>query len=199
MNGVDGTSLITALLARETAWGQITDAAPGLSAEQLLAAISSAFAGLGCEAHRQLRLEAIVRNVAALPSGLCRYDEMTAALTVRDVPTPPEVLKRIYKADYHDIEHVPAILVLIGKLRDAVTRYGQRGVRIMNCEAGVFAQRAYVACAALSLGCGAVLGFDSAALSRTLGLDQALEVPLLLFFVGARRPRALAFDFRLCD
>jgi nitroreductase len=67
----------------------------------------------------------------------------------------------------------------------------------MNAEGGIFAQRVYLACAALSLGCGAVLGFDAAALGVTLGLDSEIEVPLLVLLVGSRRPRALSFDFRL--
>jgi len=62
----------------------------------------------------------------------------------------------------------------------------KRGIRLMNAEAGIFADRAYLACAALSLGCGAILGFNAAAIGAALQLDSQQEVPLLLLVVGHR-------------
>jgi SagB-type dehydrogenase family enzyme len=204
-SGIVGTNLTAALLTRETPWGQITDRQPVLGAQQLLAAVSFAFGGLACATDPPvssqglplLRLEAVIRRVDGLSRGLWRYDEATCRLMPKGADAPAQVLRRIYTARFHNLDLVPAVLVLVGKLGDAVARFGQRGIRIMNCEAGVFAQRAYLACAALSLGCGAVLGFNRTNLGDALRLDSATEVPLLMIFVGPRRPRTLAFDFRL--
>lgn len=192
-SAISRTNLAAALLNRETSWGQIIDRQPALEAGQLSAALSFAMGG----GLSLLRLEAVIGRVDGLSRGLWHYDEATGQLVPKGAAAPAQVFRRIYTARFHNLDLVPAVLVLIGKLADAVARFGQRGIRIMNCEAGMFAQRVYLACAATSLGCGAVLGFNRTNLSEALRLDSATEVPLLMVFIGPRRPRAYAFDFRL--
>jgi SagB-type dehydrogenase family enzyme len=200
-----GANLIETFLNRETCWGQTVDQSPAFRVDQLLTTIAFGFSSVAYAADVYssarglplLHVDVLVRNVEGLPAGVYRHDATSGKLTVRRTGLPDDLFRRIYRAKEHNTEQMPVALVLTGKLRDAIDHFGQRGIRVMNAEAGMFAQRAYLACSALSLGCGAVLGFDGVALSAALGLDTAKEVPLLLIFVGARRPRTTAFDFRL--
>jgi len=201
---ISGRYLVPALLSRETAWGQITDRLPDLSLEKLLAVIvfacsAGAYATDFCGRAGQLpllRAEVLVRRVTGLPPGLYRYDSVSAELVDHRGPSYEQILRKSFPR-HHDIDHVPVVVLLVGKLREVVDTFGQRGIRAMNAEAGIFAQRAYLACAASSLGCGAVLGFDASVVAAALKLDWRTEVPLLAILMGPRKPRAVAFDFQL--
>jgi len=65
----------------------------------------------------------------------------------------------------------------------------------MNAEAGILAQRAYIAASAYSLGCGVLLGFDAHKVSNIVGLDESIESPLLLFLIGQKLSGTTKFDF----
>jgi SagB-type dehydrogenase family enzyme len=203
---LQGGELIPALLRRETPWGQITDRHPGMDLEQLVSVLEFAICAGAHAADIYggtpsslplLRADVFVRRVGGISAGLYRYDVQTSELLPERAWAADPFTERAYVGNHHNIEQVPAVLAVVGRLGEAVLRFGQRGVRIMNSEAGVFAHRTYLACAAWSLGCGAVLGFDAAALSVALGLDLAKDVPLLLILLGSRKVRASAFDFQL--
>ena len=51
--------------------------------------------------------------------------------------------------------------------------YGDRWYRMQNMEAGIIAQRLYLAAAAQNLGCRASLGFVTPAINKLLGLSDA--------------------------
>ena len=67
----------------------------------------------------------------------------------------------------------------------------------MNGEAGILAQRIYLASTAFSLGCGAVLGFDAQLMGQIVGADAKTVMPLLLVFIGHQTEGAVSYDFRL--
>ena len=201
-----GRDLVAALLKRETSWGQIIDKHPSLGFEQLAALVEFAVSGgehasdvyaVPPNALPLLRADVFVRRIDTASPGLYRFDERASRLIVQHATIADPFAGRACVGGHHNIEQVPAVLVVVGRLGEAVRRFGQRGVRVMNSEAGILAHRAYLACAALSLGCGAMLGFDAAAISAALGLNIAEDVPLLLILIGGRRSRAVAFDFQL--
>jgi nitroreductase len=97
----------------------------------------------------------------------------------------------------HNVDQVSAILVLTGRLDAVLSTMGARGIRVMNAEVGIAAQRAYMAAAAFSLGCGAALGFDSQRISAVLDANDDLEIPLLLIFIGQRSRALIGYDFTL--
>jgi SagB-type dehydrogenase family enzyme len=202
-----GADLVAAMLRRETSWGQIVSGPCALGYDDVEAIISFAFFGAAYAADvyasvrglSLLRVELFARGVDGLVPGRYRYDDSTAQLVFRPSGAVDTSAGHPYVSNHQNVDQAPVVLVLIGRLREAVHQLGQRGVRVMNAEAGMFASRVYLACAVWSLGCGAALGFDAAALNAILDLDIRDEVPLLVIPLGPRRPRAIAFDFQLAS
>lgn len=199
-----GRDLVAALLKRETTWGQITSGGPELDREILMALMVFAWSGSGYVADLYdaagrlplLRVEVFVRNVTGLAAGLYRYDGETAELVDNRGCSHEHILRHSF-AVHQNVDQVPVVVYLVGKFREVLDSLGQRGMRVMNAEAGIFTERTYLACAALSLGCGAVLGFDAGGIGTALNLDVKAEIPLLAILIGPRRPKAIAFDFQL--
>jgi nitroreductase len=75
--------------------------------------------------------------------------------------------------------------------------FGNRGYRALNVEVGLVAQSIYLTATALSIGCGAALGFDQSALTKALGLDGSDLRAQLALIVGHERPNRAGFDYSL--
>src|SRR4029077_19813792 len=145
-----------------------------------------------------LRIALIARNVKNMEQGVYDYGFADSQLSRRNDWASRSSAQPIYSMMNHNIDQVSAILVVVGRLDAILTTLGGRGIRVMNAEAGMAAQRAYLATAALSIGCGAALGFDAHRISEILDLDKNAEIPLLLIFVGHLCDKAFAYDFALC-
>jgi hypothetical protein len=61
----------------------------------------------------------------------------------------------------------------IANYQSGFAAYGDRWYRMQNMEAGMIAQRLYLAAAALNLGCRASLGFPVQGINRFLDLPDA--------------------------
>lgn len=144
-----------------------------------------------------LRIALISQNVMSLERGVYDYSFEDSRLTKRNQWLSSSSLQDIYTLTNQNIDQVAAVLVTIGRFEEVLNYLGGRGIRVMNAEAGIAAQRAYIATTALSLGCSAALGFDGCMVSEILGIDGNTEMPLLLIFIGHRCDEALAYDFAL--
>jgi SagB-type dehydrogenase family enzyme len=143
-----------------------------------------------------VRISLIVRNVEGLAEGVYNYGQSWSGLSLVDAARIPERLQSIYFLNNHNLHQVPVILIVVGKLEAALQTFGARGIRLLNAEAGILAQRAYLSSAELSLGCAAVLGFDAQQIRSIAAIDAA-EIPVLLIFIGRSTSKACAYDFRI--
>jgi SagB-type dehydrogenase family enzyme len=192
------------LANRETSWGRFRREPP-LDEEVLRQILGFVADGVhyntdvyGCRvALPTLRISVIAQSVSNLPRGVYDYDFSDSGLSPRKSLTLSASLQSLYLLTNHNVDQVSAVLLLVGRLDCVLKTFGARGIRVMNAETGIAAQRAYMAAAAFSLGCGAALGFDSHQVTELLDLDETLEVPLLLVFVGNQSKSAFAYDFSL--
>ena len=198
-------NLCSLLTHRETSWGRFRRE-PALGDELLRQVLG--FVAYGVQynsdlyqcrvALPSLRIALIAQYVTNLPQGVYDYGFSDSRLTLRKKWACQSSLQPIYFLPNHNLDQVAAVLVVVGRIGAALSTLGGRGIRVMNAEAGMAAQRAYIATAALSLGCGAALGFDAHQISEILALDNGVEIPLLLIFIGHQCETAFAYDFPLC-
>jgi SagB-type dehydrogenase family enzyme len=192
------------LVHRQTNWGMFRRE-PALKAEILERVLE--FVAYGAHynsdlymrrvALPSLRIALIAQNVANLQHGVYDYHFEIARLSRRNEWVSRLSMQSIYSLLNQNIDQVSAVLVLVGRLDAVLSTLGGRGIRVMNAEAGMAAQRAYLATAAFSLGCSAALGFDAHQVSKILGLDNGAEIPVLLIFIGHRCDEVFAYDFTL--
>jgi SagB-type dehydrogenase family enzyme len=197
--------LCSLLAHRETGWGRFR-CEPPLDDSVLKQVLGFVADGVhyssdlyGCRvALPTLRISVIAQSVANLPRGVYDYRFSDSQLSLRKSRAHETSLQSVYFLTNHNVDQVSAVLVVVGRIDPVLKTFGGRGIRVMNAETGMAAQRAYIAAAAFSLGCGAVLGFDSYQIGRLLDLDDTLEIPLLLIFIGHQSQAAAAYDFALC-
>jgi SagB-type dehydrogenase family enzyme len=202
---IAGMDLRSLLMHRETNWG-LFRREPALDGDVLKRVLEFIAYGVQYKsdlypyrvALPSLRIALIAQNVKSLERGVYDYRFADAQLSRRNDWASRSPAQPIYSMMNHNIDQVSAILVVIGRLDAILTTLGGRGIRLMNAEAGMAAQRAYIASSALSIGCGAALGFDAHRISEILHLDENAEIPLLLLFIGHRCNEASAYDFALC-
>jgi SagB-type dehydrogenase family enzyme len=81
------------------------------------------------------------------------------------------------------MSEAPVMVVITGEYRRCTNRYGQRGIRYTDMEAGNVSQNLFLAAEALGLGAGIVGAFDDKTLAQALNLPAAHE-PLMVLPVG---------------
>jgi SagB-type dehydrogenase family enzyme len=192
------------LRRRETSWGRFC-LAPAVGREALMQILSFVANGVqyktdlsGCHtALSLLRFFLIARNVESLAEGVYEYSVSTDRLSARSTKNIPTSFQSVYFLQNFNLDQISSMLVITGKLDAALETLGARGFRVMNAEAGMAAQRAYLASTALSLGCGAVAGFDARQIAGITATDEKSEIPLLLIFLGNQLPDACGYQFHL--
>jgi SagB-type dehydrogenase family enzyme len=189
---------------RETSWGQFRRA-PALKFEILDEVLS---AGANGTQYRTdlfgnhsipsfVRLFVIANSIASLDRGVYEYGFTNSQLSERIFSPVPSSLQEIYRLQNFNLDQISAVLVVVGRLDLALKAVGARGVRVMNAEAGMIAQRIYIASGAKALGCGTVAGFDAAQVAAMVGIGMPADVPLLLIFVGSQVQHVFGYDFSL--
>ncbi|WP_370941897.1 SagB family peptide dehydrogenase [Amycolatopsis sp. cg5] len=139
------------------------------------------------------RLSVLVNNVTGLTPGGYRYDDgLHAAGPSPSAAGWADTLATITRrTPNYSLQQAAAVLVVSGNLDDLVERYGPRGYRILNAEAGQVVQSCYLAATAARLGCGAILSLDHLVVDEALGLTGTGERALVCFLLG-RENRANA-------
>jgi len=146
---------------------------------------------------RSVRLAAYARHVDALAPGAYAYCARRHALAACAGPDDSDTdLQRIYTMQNYNINQTGLLLAVVARHAAAYAAWGGRSIRICNGEAGMAAQRIYLAAAQLGLSCGAVLGFHCAEADRLFGLDRPDESIVLMLLVARRPGQQAAFDSR---
>jgi SagB-type dehydrogenase family enzyme len=128
-----------------------------------------------------LTLYAAVGRVAGLPPGLYRYRPTGHALVIagrRDVRAGLSSA-----AGQTWVAQAPLILVVCADGSRVEAKYGRRGSRFVDIEAGHAVQNVHLQAVALGLGSTDVGAFDPSEVKDTLRL-AGMEAPLLLAPVG---------------
>jgi SagB-type dehydrogenase family enzyme len=123
-------------------------------------------------------LYCIVFRVIDIPPGVYRYQPEKHVLElVREGPMPYEFHRALSIPNFFSLFYMSVNLFPVGNYQSGFQAYGDRWYRMQNMEAGIIAQRLYLAAAAQNLGCRASLGFPVSAINRFLGLADAEEDP----------------------
>ncbi|HEY0546565.1 MAG TPA: SagB family peptide dehydrogenase [Pyrinomonadaceae bacterium] len=196
--------LLEVFMERSSSWGKMTSQ-PALEFEKLATLLRFAAASGNYSSDvkaqspetRFTRLMLFANHVAGVPAGIYAYDESEDCLqTLREVDLSI-VLQRMYFLHNYNLEQAACLLAIVGETERMLHTFGNRGLRIRNAEAGLIAQNIYMASAAMSLGCGAILGFENIAINQFLGLEGTGQTTLLLLLVGPQRDGYGRFDYRL--
>ncbi|MEU8262712.1 nitroreductase family protein [Micromonospora sp. NPDC048999] len=192
----------TALADRRSSFGRFSARRP-ISAEHL-AALLRATAGttVPCEidgaADRPLaKVYAFVNHVAGVPAGGYAYDPEEHTL-VRVTGGPPgDFLQRNYFLANYNLEQAAVVLVPTVRTHAVLDATGDRGYNLVNATVGAISQTFYTAAAALRLGAGVALGFDSVSYVEELALSDAGEFPLLIMLAGHERTQLGDYRYEL--
>lgn len=197
------SDLIDVFHARRSSWGRMT-AQPAMSLPHLATALWFAASGQdhACDLKpadsgmRWTRLMLIVNHVQGVPAGAYAYDAAQHCLKLAREGDFALALQQSYFLDNYNLEQAAAVVAIVGDPANMFETFGNRGLRLMNAEVGFVAQFFYMA-AAMSHGCGALLGFDNVAINGLLGLAGTSQTSLLLVAIGCERAAAGDFDFKL--
>jgi len=145
------------LAHRQTTWG-LFRREPALEVDVLKGILEFVAYGVEYEsdlyarrvALPSLRIMLIAQNVANLQQGVYDYGFEDSGLSRRNNWASRSSMQSIYSLLNQNIDQVSAVLVMVGRLDAVLSSLGGRGIRVMNAEAGMAAQRAYLATAALS-------------------------------------------------
>ena len=142
-----------------------------------------------------LRFVVFANHVAGLERGLYRYSEGTSTLVPYGPPEAAEMyLQQFYRLDNYNWEQASCLLFPVGGVAKALESYGDRGVRILNMQAGIAAQTTYRVSAQSGLECGAVLGLRLLSLNRWLQLEEGTETVLVALLLGNGLGNIQLFD-----
>jgi SagB-type dehydrogenase family enzyme len=203
-----GAGLADVVRARRSSFGGFVSAPPlGMEdvATMLVAGATAGAAGSDVkpDGDRLTRLFVLANRVDGLPSGGYAYDPDGHRLHRVFDPQEPlgQLLQRHYLLTNYNTDQAAAVLVISGRLDAMLAAHGNRGYRVLNSEVGAVAQASYLACAALGVGCGAVLGMDSVAVNGLVGVGPGTEHDdertLLFLLVGPERTDPADLDLRL--
>jgi SagB-type dehydrogenase family enzyme len=136
-------------------------------------------------------LYCVVRRVQGIPAGIYRYEPERHELTlVRAGALSHELSQALCIPNMH-LFYTSVHLVPVGDYQSGFQIYGDRWYRMQNMEAGIIAQRLYLAAAALKLGCRASLGFGVPQANKLLGLLDAKGdqyTSLMQIMIAPERP-----------
>ena len=135
----------------------------------------------------QLEMYAVVLNVEGLAAGVHRFDQAAECwVSTKEIMNSYE-LQTAYFLDNYDMAKVAVVLIPVA-IPEAARDVRGNGYRALNAQVGAVAQLVYLLSADNSVGCGAMLGFDNAAVGRSvLGSEPANlsdEWPFLLLALG---------------
>ncbi|MDG4798459.1 SagB family peptide dehydrogenase [Micromonospora sp. WMMD1082] len=191
-----------ALAGRRSSFGRFLAGRP-IPAEQLAALLrATAATTVPCEIDggddRPLaKVYAFVNHVAGVPAGGYEYDPEGHAL-IRVTGDPPgEFLQRTYFLANYNLEQAAAVLVPTVRTHAVLDATGDRGYNLVNATVGAIAQTFYTAAAALRLGAGVALGFDSVSYVEELKLADTGEFPLLIMLAGDERGQLGDYRYEL--
>ncbi|WFF04579.1 nitroreductase family protein [Micromonospora sp. WMMD1076] len=191
-----------ALTARRSSFGRFLHrrpmAAPQLAALLQAAAASTVPSEIDGPADRPLaRIYAFINHVADVPAGGYAYDPQEHSLVAVTDGPPGAFLQRNYFLANYNLEQAAVVLVPTVRTHAVLDATGERGYNLVNATVGAIAQSFYTAAAALGLGAGVALGFDSVSYLEELRLTDSGEFPLLIMLAGDERGQPGDYRYEL--
>lgn len=179
------------------------DAGAGVSPEQLATLLAAAMAPYRSDVvaqpagPRAVRLAVFAQHVPGLAVGAYAYDPAAHALQEEGgAPDPAAGLQRIYYLENYNIAETALLVAVVARHEEAYAAWGERSLRICNAEAGMIAQRTYLAAARLGLSCGAALGFNCAEADSLFQLQRPAEsIVMMLMISGQGAPSGFTARF----
>jgi len=132
-----------------------------------------------------LELYVVAGKVEELPPGIYRYAPQGHALMKQADGDRRHELERA-ALNQAWIARAPVVLVLSAIYRRTTIKYGNRGIRYADIEAGHASENVYLQSAALGLATCAVGAFTDEAVKRVMGMGDS-EAPLYIMPVGKPR------------
>ena len=135
-----------------------------------------------------LSVYVVVGNVASVSAGIYTYEPSLHQLdSVRNGDARRELSAAALGQDW--IQHAPVSLIIAAAYHRTTTKYGDRGRRYVQMEAGHAAQNIYLQAAALDLGTTVVGAFRDERVKSVLGMREK-EDPLSILPVGQPSDRS---------
>ncbi|MGC4893479.1 nitroreductase family protein [Micromonospora sp. DT31] len=191
-----------ALAGRRSSFGRFLASRP-ISAGQLAALLTATAATtvpseIDGPADRPLaKLYAFVNHVDGVPAGGYEYDPDTHGLIPASAGPPGRFLQRNYFLANYNLEQAAVVLVPTVRTHAVLDATGDRGYNLVNATVGAISQTFYTVAAALRLGAGVALGFDSVSYVEELALADTGEFPLLIMLAGHDRPGVGDYRYEL--
>ncbi|WBB71517.1 nitroreductase family protein [Micromonospora sp. WMMD1128] len=192
----------TALARRRSSFGRFLARRP-ITAGQLAALLRATAATrvpseIDGPSDRPLaKLYAFVNHVDGVPARGYEYDPVDHALIPATAGPPGEFLQRNYFLANYNLEQAAVVLVPTVRTHAVLDATGDRGYNLVNATVGAISQTFYTAAAALRLGAGVALGFDSVSYVEELALADTGEFPLLIMLAGHDRPQLGDYRYEL--
>ena len=125
-----------------------------------------------------------VKNVRSLPAGIYKYSTKEHQIEMLSVGNITKELSAAALGQ-NMIEDAALTFVFAARFPKITARYGERGIRYANIEAGHISQNVYLQAETLNLGTVAIGAFDYEVVSKVLNLPKNLS-PLYIMPVGAK-------------
>jgi SagB-type dehydrogenase family enzyme len=117
-------------------------------------------------------LYCVVNRVQHVPSGIYVYSPEEQRLALVEAKEVQSRFQELLGWANFNMFQMSVCLVPVANYQDGFQVYGDRWYRMQNMEAGIIAQRLYLAAATLKLGCRANLGFPIAEMDKFLCLPE---------------------------
>src|SRR5690606_25268794 len=138
-------------------------------------------------------LMVFANHVQGLERGTYLYDAACHALDVVRQEDVSTFLQSRYFLQNYNLSETAAVIAIAGNPEKMLSLFGNRGYRILNAEVGYLTHSLYMAATAISIGCGAALGFDNIAMDEKLNLEGDGWRTIIYIMVGPERPLQAAF------
>jgi SagB-type dehydrogenase family enzyme len=131
----------------------------------------------------------VINHVEGIPSGIYLYEPEQRLLRLVRAGECHQALQATQAGSWVNVTNLSLGIVPVGNYAAGFAVYGDRWYRIQNMEAGMVAQRLYLAAAASGLGCRASLSYSDAAADALLGLPEGYT-SLIQILLSSQDPAA---------
>jgi SagB-type dehydrogenase family enzyme len=166
-----------------------------LTIEQLALLLQVGYRGYRGDLDRQAPtlahtlLYCVINHVEGIPSGIYLYEPEQRLLRLVRAGECHQALQATQAGSWVNVTNLSLGIVPVGNYAAGFAVYGDRWYRIQNMEAGMVAQRLYLAAAASGLGCRASLSYSDAAADALLGLPEGYT-SLIQILLSSQDPAA---------
>ena len=143
------------------------------------------------------RLMVFINHVDGIEPGAYAYDQERHCLIPSQRRDMTFDLQQNYFLQNYNLDETGVLIAIVGAVDEMLRVYGNRGFRILNAEVGMVVQGLYMAATALSVACGAALGFNNIALNTLLDLDETNQKTLLFLMAGHERQQIGNVNYQL--